>query len=175
MALGSMLVSRRSARLEDPLYGYAVIEVLVGLVGLVFHDLIYVPVTGWAYDSLFPALGGGMTVGLAKWTIAGLLILPQSIMLGATFPLMSAGLIRRSPEKPGSVLSILYFTNSLGAAAGVLFAGFVLVRAAGLPGTLLAAAIVNLLVGLVAFFIAKLHPPALEGEAVPPRESVGAF
>ena len=56
MALGAMLVSRRSARLEDPLYGYAVIEVLVGLVGLIFHDLIYQPVTGWAYDSLFPAL-----------------------------------------------------------------------------------------------------------------------
>ena len=175
MALGSMLVSRRSARLEDPLYGYAVIEVLVGLVGLVFHDLIYIPVTGWAYDSLFPALGGGFAVGLAKWSLAGLLILPQSILLGATFPLMSAGLIRRSPERPGSVLSILYFTNSLGAASGVLLAGFVLVRVAGLPGTLLAAAIVNLVVGLVAFFVAKLHPPGAEGEAVPPKESAGAF
>ena len=175
MALGAMLVSRRSARLGDPLYGYAVIEVLVGIVGLVFHDLIYVPVTGWAYDSLFPALGGGVAVGLAKWSLAGLLILPQSVLLGATFPLMSAGLIRRSPERPGSVLSILYFTNSLGAAAGVLVAGFVLVRAAGLPGTLLAAAIVNLVVGLVAFFIAKLRPPAAEGEAVPPPETTKAF
>ena len=175
MALGALLVSRRSARLEDPLYGYAVIEVLVGLVGLVFHDLIYVPVTGWAYDSLFPALGGGATVGLAKWTLAGLLILPQSIMLGATFPLMSAGLIRRAPGKPGSVLSILYFTNSLGAAAGVLIAGFVLVKVAGLPGTLLAAAIVNLLVGLVAFFIAKLHPPPVEGEAKPEPEALAKF
>lgn len=175
MAIGAMLVSRKSAKLEDPLYGYAVIEVLVGLVGLVFHDLIYVPVTGWAYDSLFPALGGGVSVGLAKWTLAGLLILPQSIMLGATFPLMSAGLIRRAPGKPGSVLSILYFTNSLGAAAGVLIAGFVLVRSAGLPGTLLAAAIVNLLVGLVAFFVAKLNPPAREGEATPPEDTATRF
>ena len=54
-------------------------------------------------------------------------------------------------------------------------AGDVLVRAAGLPGTLLAAAIVNLVVGLVAFFIAKLRPPAVAGEAVPPRESAAAF
>ncbi len=175
MALGAMLVSRRSARLEDPLYGYAVIEVLIGLVGLVFHDLIYAPVTGWAYDSLFPALGSGVTVGLAKWSLAGLLILPQSIMLGATFPLMSAGIIRRAPERPGSVLSILYFTNSLGAAAGVLIAGFVLVRQAGLPGTLLAAAIVNLLVGLVAFFVAKLSPPAAAGEATPSRDTGTRF
>jgi len=175
MALGSMLVSRRSARLEDPLYGYAVVEVLIGLVGLVFHDLIYVPVTGWAYDSLFPALGGGMTVSLAKWGLAGLLILPQSIMLGATFPLMSAGIIRRARERPGAVLSILYFTNSLGAAAGVLFAGFVLVRQAGLPGTLLAAAILNLLVGLVAFFVAKLSPPDAEGPATAGPEGATRF
>ena len=160
-----MLVSRRSAKLEDPLYGYAVIEVLIGLVGLVFHDLIYVPVTGWAYDSLFPALGGGPRSGIAKWALAGLLILPQSIMLGATFPLMSAGMIRRAPERPGSVLSILYFTNSLGAAAGVLLAGFVLVRMAGLPGTLLAAAILNLVVGLVAFFVAKLQSAQAGGAA----------
>ena len=70
---------------------------LIGLVGLVFHDLIYVPVTGWACDSLFPALGGGprwaLPVGLA-----GLLILPQSIMLGATFPLAGAGLIPPPPR-----------------------------------------------------------------------------
>ncbi|HET6279211.1 MAG TPA: spermidine synthase, partial [Candidatus Polarisedimenticolia bacterium] len=141
----------------------------------VFHDLIYVPVTGWAYDSLFPALGSGFAVGAAKWGLAGLLILPQSILLGATFPLMSAGIIRRAPERPGSVLSILYFTNSLGAAAGVLIAGFVLVRAAGLPGTLLAAAIVNLVVGLAAFFVAKLHPPAEAGEAAPARTAVTRF
>ena len=175
MAIGSLLVSRRSAKLEDPLYGYAVIEVLIGLVGLVFHDLIYVPVTGWAYDSLFPALGSGAMVGAAKWGLAGLLILPQSILLGATFPLMSAGIIRRAPGRPGSVLSILYFSNSLGAAAGVLIAGFVLVRLAGLPGTLLAAAIVNLVVGLAAFFVAKLHPPAEAGEATPAKTTVTGF
>jgi spermidine synthase len=47
---------------------------------------------------------------------------------------------------PGRKLSLLYFSNSLGAAAGVLIAGFYLVELAGLPGTLLAAAMLNLLV-----------------------------
>jgi len=160
MALGAGLVSRRSARLRDPLYGYAMIELAVGLVGLVFHDLIYLPATNWAYDALFPALGGGSAIAFAKWTMAGLLILPQSILLGATFPLMSAGVIRRAPDRPGAALSFLYFANSLGAAAGVLIAGFYLVQLAGLPGTLIAASILNLLVGLTALFIAKLRPPS---------------
>ena len=174
MALGAGLVSRRSAKLNDPLYGYAMIELAVGLLGLVFHDLIYVPVTGWAYDSLFPSLGGGLAVGAVKWILAGLLILPQSILLGATFPLMSAGIIRRAPDRPGSVLSYLYFTNSLGAAVGVLIAGFYLVKLAGLPGTLLAAALVNLIVGLVALFVAKLRPPEETGEAVASQVAASA-
>ncbi|NOT08856.1 MAG: hypothetical protein HOP28_11695 [Gemmatimonadales bacterium] len=158
MGLGALLVSRRSHRIRDPLFAYAVVEGLVGVLGLLFHDSIYLPVTGWAYSSLFPALGGGTGVVLAKWALAGLLILPQSILLGATFPLMSAGTLRRLPDRPGRTLSILYFTNSLGAAAGVLIAGFYLFQLAGLPGTLIAAAGLNLLVALGALVVSKTHP-----------------
>ena len=63
-----------------------------------------------------------------------------------TFPLMSAGVLRLAPGQPGRTLSLLYFANSLGAAVGVLVAGFYLVEAAGLPGTLAAAAALNLAV-----------------------------
>jgi len=155
MGLGAWGVSRRSARLKDPLFVYAVVEAVIGVFGLAFHDLLYLPATGWAYDHLFPALGGGVAVVLSKWVIAALLILPQSILLGATFPLMSAGVLRRLPEQPGRTLSILYFSNSLGAAAGVLVAGFVLYAMAGLPGTLAAAAMLNLVVALGALAVAR--------------------
>jgi len=148
MGLGALLVSRRSARLRDPLFVYAIVEALIGVLGLAFHDAIYLPATNWAYQHLFPELGGGLSVTLAKWALAGLLILPQSILLGATFPLMTAGALRRVPGQPGRTLSVLYFANSLGAAAGVLIAGFVLFDLAGLPGTLAAAAMLNLIVAL---------------------------
>jgi MFS family permease len=68
-----------------------------------------------------------------KWLLAALLILPQSLLLGATFPLLSAGAIRRVPQSSGRVLALLYFTNSLGAAVGVLAAGFWLAAAYGCP------------------------------------------
>src|SRR5262249_55452031 len=71
---------------------------------------------------------------------------PQSILLGATFPLMSAGVLRLDRGAPGRSLAMLYFAISLGAAAGVLIAGFYLVSLAGLPGTLLVAAMLNLIV-----------------------------
>ena len=145
MSAGAILVSRRSERLRRPLYGYVAVEFAVGCIGLVFHD-VYQAATGWAYVSLFPALAGSWALTAAKWGVAGALILPQSVLLGMTFPLMSAGVLRLVRERPGRTLSLLYFANSLGAAVGVLVAGFYLVEAAGLPGTLAAAAALNLIV-----------------------------
>jgi len=147
MAIGSWLVGRRSARIRDPLLAYAVVEASIGLLGMVFHP-VYVAATNWAYLSVFPNVPGSVSLTLAKWGLAGLLILPQSILLGATFPLMSAGTLRRIHGRTGRILALLYFANSFGAAVGVLVAGFYLIGVAGLPGTIFAAAIANLLVAL---------------------------
>ncbi len=157
MALGAMIVGRLTERIRDPLFGYAVIEALVGLIGLFFQD-IYVGVTDWAYASVFPATAGSTLLVLSKWSLAALLVLPQSILLGATFPLMTAGAMRRLRTDPGRTLSILYFANSFGAAIGVLIAGFYLVEISGLPGTILAAAIINFLVAIGAILATKYWP-----------------
>src|SRR6185503_13130618 len=115
MSIGALLVGRRSERLTRPLYWYAIVELVTGLIGLVFHD-VFVSVTGFAYATVFPAAGLGPMQTIAKWGLAALLILPQSILLGMTFPLMSAGVVRRIPQSAGRALSMLYFANSLGAA-----------------------------------------------------------
>lgn len=145
MSLGALAISRWSERLKEPLYGYVAVEFAAGCIGLFFHE-IFQSVTGWAYQSVYPALAGSSALLAAKWGIAGSLILPQSVLLGMTFPLMTAGVLRLQSRRPGRTLSMLYFSNSLGAAVGVLVAGFYLVQLAGLPGTLLAAAMLNLIV-----------------------------
>jgi MFS family permease len=173
MSLGAHVVGRRSERLREPLLWYAGVELVVGVIGLAFHPL-FAAVTGGAYDALFPALPGAGAVLVAKWTIAALLILPQSVLLGATFPLMSAGALRRTPGAPGRTLALLYFSNSLGAAAGVLVAGFVLLAAVGLPGTLAAAAVCNVAVALGAYAVARAEPEGRGGEAPAPAVAATA-
>jgi spermidine synthase len=157
MAGGAALAARRAERIGRPLRAYAYVEVAVGLIGLAFHRVFGV-VTEAAYTGLFPALDGPLLV-VAKWGIAALLILPQSLLLGATFPLMSAGALRLDARAggraPGRRLAQLYAANSLGAALGVLVAGFVLVQLAGLPGTLAAAAITNFVVALLVLLVAR--------------------
>ncbi len=158
MALGALLVGSRTTGLRNPLKWYAVVEIIVGAIGIVFHD-VYGAVTGFAYATIFPATAGTVWLPITKWVLAGALIAPQSILLGTTFPLMGAGVLRHFPRMPGRTLAVLYFANSLGAAGGVLVAGFYLLAAAGLPGTLLMAAILNLLVGLVAYVVARGGSP----------------
>jgi spermidine synthase len=157
MSLGAHFASKWSDRWRSPLLWYAAVEFIVGFLAVVFHDS-FLFVTQWAYDSIFPSMTG-MTLLIAKWTIASLLILPQSVLLGATFPLMSAGAIRvgRAHEAPGRLLSLLYFANSLGAAAGVLLAGFVLVEMVGLPGALLVAGFLNMIAAVIVGLLARFH------------------
>ncbi len=155
MSLGAYLTGTRSRRIKSPLLWYAGIEFVVGLLALAFHE-VYLAATAFSYDVLFPATSG-VVLTMAKWTVAGLLILPQSILLGATFPLMSAGVIRLSRDErgPGRILALLYFANSIGAAGGVLLAGFGLVQDVGLNGTLMTAGFINVIVALVVGLAAR--------------------
>jgi predicted membrane-bound spermidine synthase len=154
MAIGSWLCSRWSAGWGNLLRGYAAAEALIGIAALGFHP-VFVAATDAAYESILPALGGEISAMLFKWTLAGLLILPQSVLLGMTFPLMSAGLIRRYPAAPGESLAMLYFTNSLGASIGVLASGFVMIEKLGLPGTVQSAGALNLALAAVVWLLAR--------------------
>src|SRR5262245_32184891 len=100
MALGAALLGRVSARLRNPLAGYALVEAVIGMLALGFHE-IFAAVTDWSYASLLPALGSEWLALAAKLAICCLLILPQSVLLGMTFPLMSAGLVRAQPRASG--------------------------------------------------------------------------
>jgi len=161
MAVGSAVAGRRSARIGNLLRAYALVEAVVGVAALAFHPIFVAAVEG-SYAAVLPRLPGPLAVDAYKWGLASLLILPQSILLGATFPLMTAGVIRRFPDEPGRSVSMLYFTNSLGAAAGVLASGFLLVRVLGLPGTVGLAGILNLAVAAAVWVLAR--DPGVAGE-----------
>ncbi|HEY9145795.1 MAG TPA: fused MFS/spermidine synthase [Thiobacillus sp.] len=167
MALGAWGVSRYSGRISDLIMGYAVIELVIGLLGLVFHP-VFEAYLGFSHGTVLPAMGSPALAQTYQWLSAALLITPQSILLGATFPLMSSGYLRAAPAEDGRVLGGLYFTNSLGAAAGALGATFLLLPAVGMPGTVLTAAIINILVAIGAWAVARrMRDAGLLGVAKP--------
>jgi spermidine synthase len=154
MALGAWLCGRRSQRWQNLLLGYAIVEGVIGVLALIFHP-VFVATIGLTLKQLVPALVSPAAITAVKWGIGTALILPQSILLGMTFPLMSGGLIRRFPEQPGRRIATLYFANSLGGAIGVLVSGFWLIRLLGLPGTMAVAGGLNLALAVLVGQLAR--------------------
>jgi len=164
MTLGAYIVSRYIDRIRNALLGYAIAELMLGVAGLLFH-VIYTSLISFSYDTVFPALGGGNLIGTYKWISGAMLILPQSILLGSTFPLLCSALIRREQQGIGQHISILYFTNSIGAAAGALIATFLLIPEIGMPGAMLTSGIINLGIAIVTYFVAKQPERTITTEA----------
>lgn len=154
MAGGAWLAGRYVPRMRSPLMGYVVVEIIIGLFGLLFHP-IFVAANGFVFDVVLPGVDSPAAIESLRWAFAACLILPQTLLLGATFPLMSIGLLRAFPNAPGSSISMLYFTNSIGAVVGVLTSGFFLIGMVGLPGTIMTAGLVNFLLAFLVYGIQK--------------------
>ena len=141
VALGAWLASRLTGRIENLLGWYGVIEAMIGVLALAFHPL-FVWLVDVSLGRVLPAIGSPALVEVYKLSLSAALLLPPTILLGMTFPLMSGAVIRRRPtdadgrSASGHHLAMLYFTNSIGAATGALVSAFWLLGALGLAGTM---------------------------------------
>ena len=160
MAAGSWLIGKQVRKRHNLLDKFAFVELLLGVLALIFH-----PFFTWyqhlSFSTILPALNNTILIFLYKWISASLIILPQSLLLGATFPLMAAGFIRRFPGTSGYSIAVLYFSNTFGAAAGVLLSGFYLVGSVGLPGTIITAGILDIIVGAAILLLDRGNPDRL--------------
>jgi spermidine synthase len=159
MALGAWLASRWSARLKNLLAAYGWIEAAIGVAALIFHES-FLLLTQFSLDQVLPTLGSPAAVEIYKYSLCAVLIVPQTLLLGMTFPLLSGAVIRRGPEASGHHLAMLYFTNSIGAAAGALAAAFLLISWLGMPGTMRLAGALNLALAAAVLAISRLGEPA---------------
>lgn len=162
LAAGSWIVSALSHRCKNLLRVYASIEFAIGLYAIAFHR-VFVAVHELTLSTVLPALGPTPMAEGFKLGVGVILILPPSILIGMTFPLVAGALSRILPERLGYGISGLYFSNSLGAAIGVAASGFVLIATVGLPGTLLTSGILNILLAMAAASASKLETNARPG------------
>lgn len=95
------------------------------------------PLAAWAEAVEFSSLALAMS---AQGVVIALLTLPVTLIFGAWLPLLSARL--------GDGGARLYGANALGAAAGALIAGFVLIPLLGTHGTVIAAALLLFVAGM---------------------------
>lgn len=154
MALGSWLCSFVIHKISKPLIGYVLVECAIAAYAFAFDGLSQILLQGSLSSDAWLTSLIGIKYGL--WSSAIILLLPGAILLGTTFPLFAAALLNVLPMKSGMILAVIYGSNSLGAAFGVLLNGIWTVPNFGLPGALLFAANINVLIALVLYVFSKL-------------------
>jgi len=165
LALGAAIFGPLADRIRDGLAAYGWLEVLVGLFGALFPA--WFGICEGLADALFPHLAAGSAgLGAAKLVVAVVCILPPSILMGGTLPLLTRALTQTVDGVRSSVAG-LYATNAAGAVVGGLVTGFFSLGALGLPGTVTLAGIANTLLGIAIVGVARRHPRAAP-EADPP-------
>ena len=152
LAGGATIMGRRARTLAPAtaLRVYAMLEIAVGVVALLVPVALdaLAPVLTWAYRDAAP----GLLFPVTRVVLAILLVMTPALALGATFPLAVRWFASGSPDRARRS-GVLYAANTLGAAAGALLAGFVLIPTVGVWRTTLvgvAAGVVSATLALVA-------------------------
>ena len=151
MCLGSLLLPRVVSRRPHPLRVYAWIELAIGTCGLAV--LFGAPKLNDVYPAIANAVGvSGFAGILLRGGIAGLCLIPPTLLMGASLPAM-ARWIEASPEGV-AWLGYFYGGNIAGAVIGAVVAGFYLLRMYDMAVGTYAAVAINAAVGVAGLALA---------------------
>jgi len=141
---GSLVGSRWKLSRAALLRRYALLEVGIGIFGLLF------PFLAGLVKASYPVVAGWIDPDIARFVFIILLIGMPTCLMGATFPVMNGIFITRRDEAARGA-GLIYGFQTLGAAAGGAAAGFYLLREFGLAGTSRTLAAINALVAIGAW------------------------
>ncbi len=165
LALGSLWFGGHlRSRRFSPLFVYGLFEAAIGIYAFCFPSLFEWVEGSYAY--LYPyAAGSEQMLFLLRFFLLFLLFLVPTFFMGGTLPLLLDGIVERDATI-GSLTSLFYGLNIVGAVIGVLVSGYITIPTLGMNGTSLAAGIGNLTIAVLALVLfrgaAPIHPPSKE-------------
>ncbi|MDB4512330.1 fused MFS/spermidine synthase, partial [Arenicella sp.] len=157
LALGASIAARWTDRVTRPVLFYGVLEGGIALAALAvplllkLASLLYISAFG---NQAQPVDASGLGQSFFYFVMAFIVLAIPTTFMGATLPLLTKYVVQ-SKEQIGTRVGLLYATNTFGAIGGTVVAGFVLLPLLGLNGTVYVGAAINLLVFLIAAWIAK--------------------
>src|SRR5262245_17142899 len=169
MSLGSLLLPRVIGRRRHPLQVYAMLELGIGVIGIVL--IFGLPRLGDLYASR--AVHGTSGI-LLRGVLAAVCLLPPTLLMGATLPAI-ARWVEATPRGV-SWLGLFYGGNIAGAVLGCLLAGFYLLPNHDMELATYTAAAVNAGVAAIALGLAALTPrrPSERQGSSPPIDGLPA-
>jgi len=165
LALGAAVAGRYLHRVTRPVLVYGLLEAGIALSALAVPFLLaaagslYVLVMGGQPD---PPDSSGMGQTFFYLGVAFVVLAVPTGFMGATLPLLIRHAVR-TERQIGSRVALLYGINTAGAVLGTIVAGFILLPALGLRGTVWTGVAVNGLVFLIARSLAVQLKPLPAG------------
>src|SRR5690606_13421292 len=104
------------------------------------------------FDGLYGLSGTPYAFLLLRFVITFLLLLPSTILMGMTLPVV-IGAYETDGPGGGKTAGLLYGANTLGAVTGTLAAGLWLIPLSGLKGTCFWAGSADFAIGAVALYL----------------------
>ncbi|NOZ29210.1 MAG: spermine synthase [Chloroflexi bacterium] len=160
-ALGARWVRRRPATLTT--FGW--LQIGIGLLAIAAL-FIFAKLPALTLEGVF----GGYSIPkeiLYEMLLAFITLFPPTVLIGAVFPVVGSIYTRERAERVGLRVGLINALNTVGAIAGSLITGFVLIPLLGLRDSALALSAVNLLVGAGAIWLASRERPALRWAPIP--------
>ena len=157
LALGAGIAARYVHRVTRPVLFYGTLEAGIAIAALSVPLLLsllnglYIAVFGGQPE---PVDASGLGQSIFYVATAFIVLAIPTAFMGATLPLLTKYVVQ-SEEQIGPRVGLLYATNTVGAVGGTVVAGFVLLPALGLAGTVYVGVAINLLVFFIAATIAK--------------------
>lgn len=156
LAIGSAWLGRKADGAAEPVRFYGWLELVIGVLAMA------TPLTFAAMEQLYLFLNAQMAPGfwgavLLRFALSALLLLPPTIMMGGTLPVLSKVFLDERGGNTASSISLLYFINTLGAVIGTLAAGLILLQLMGIKALLIAAGLIN-----VGIFVYSRRLPRLD-------------
>ncbi len=171
LGLGAAIGSRSAGRLRSPLAAYAALEGLVGIYGACSPQLS--GMVARLLEALGPEVGPGPMLAVLRLILALAVLLPPTIAMGATFPILVRERLSRGTLSRDAV-ALLYGANTLGGALGALLGSFALLPLLGTRRTFLCAAAINGIAGAIALRLGLPAPAAQAPPQDPPSKADAA-
>jgi len=127
---------------NKPILFFVLAELGIGIFALFSKSIIY----DWLYQSNILSGGSPFQTYLTLF----LILLFPTFLMGLSLPLLSKAFEQKNAENQASYISLLYFTNTLGAAAGTFITTFILIRVIGFENAVRLGASFNFLCAITA-------------------------
>lgn len=152
LTIGGYFGGKLADKVENPAKAFGYIEGMVAIFGLVTYFAIryLTPIYSWLYEHLSDTI---ISFYVAQYVLVFLIMIIPTTLMGMTFPL-ALKIRAKNLDEIGREGGDVYSINNLGAVAGSLLAGFVLIPKFGMNASNIVAVLLNATVSITILFLA---------------------